>query len=442
MNNVPLAKIIKTHSGRVFVYDGLTSRIISVKQKNFSHDDEILSKLIQSGLLNAGYLVAANWNISRTNYETFLSDKIPALVLQTTRSCNLRCDYCIYSGKYFHMRPHALEHMPLEIMLRSLDFYAAHSQNTSRAEISFYGGEPFLRFIEINAAVEHAKKIFRDKLLNFTVSTNGTLLNEEIFLWLADNPNVKIIITLNGTAHDKFRKDFFGHGSLKIIMTRLRALKEKFPSVFEKQVGFIANYFSFTNIVELREFYVEHIGKPPELINRIRRDMGNEEIQKFFPTENELEQTARSTLHKNFLDNPEEDFSRLLYGARVDLLDTRKIFAPEDPMRVSCCRPFAVRLFVQTDGKFNVCERTGDFLTLGDLKYGFDVEKIFSVMANVVELINRNCGGCWAQRLCLVCFQHLVDERGQICKKIPDSVCRDMRENFREALELYCELYG
>ena len=104
MNSVPLAKIIKTHSGRVFVYDGLTSRIISVKQKNFCHDDEIISKLIQRGLLNTGCLVAANWNISRTDYETFLSDKIPALVLQTTRSCNLRCDYCIYSGKYFHMR--------------------------------------------------------------------------------------------------------------------------------------------------------------------------------------------------------------------------------------------------------------------------------------------------------------------------------------------------
>lgn len=436
-----LAKVIRTQSGRIFVYDGLTSRIISVKQKKILRDEEIISKLIRRGLLSNQRLGVVDWNVSRMDCEKFLSDKIPALVLQTTRSCNLRCDYCIYSGKYFHMRPHAPEHMPAEIMLRSVDFYAAHSCNTSMAEISFYGGEPLLRFAEVTAAVDYAKKIF-DKPLNFTMSTNGTLLDEKVSAWLADNPNVKIIVTLNGTDHDKFRKDFFGRGTLEIIMARLQALKKNFPHVFEKQVSFIANRHSFAEVAALRKFYVEQIGKLPERINRIRRDMGNAEIQKLFPVADEHECDALSRLHKNFFDNPDEDFSRLLYGARIEMIDTRKIFAPEDPMIVSCCRPFAVRLFVQTNGRFNVCERTSDFFTLGDLEHGFDVDKIFSAMADVSETINRNCRDCWAQRLCLLCFQHLVDERGQIRKKIPESMCRDMRKNFLETLELYCELYG
>ena len=142
-----LAKLFKTHSGRVFVYDGLSSRIISVDgdwsgQNETELSQTILPALSCQGLLLEGSRGLARWNISSGEYWRLLNERLPALELQTTRECNLRCDYCVYSGHYRHMRPHAAEHMSLEMMMRSVDFYASHSWSASSAEIAFYGGEP------------------------------------------------------------------------------------------------------------------------------------------------------------------------------------------------------------------------------------------------------------------------------------------------------------
>ena len=392
--------------------------------------------------MREGNFVKANPKINFEAYRNFLADEIPALVLQITRSCNLRCSYCIYSGNYSHMRQFAEEHMSPEVMIQSLDFYAAHSSGPSKADISFYGGEPLLFFSMITSGVEYAKKIFKDKPLEISISTNGLLLNEQVCQWLSDNPIVKVVITLNGSFHDRFRKTPSGKGSFETIMNNLKLLQENFPHIFEKQISFIANYFSFAEIAELRKFYKEQIGKPPEILNRIRRDMGNETIKKFFPSDEECEQSARRALQKEFISNSDDNFLSLLYKARIELLDTRKIFSMEDGMEIACCLPFSVRLFVRTDGKFNVCERTGDFFTLGDLNYGFDEEAIQQAIDEVKQFVNRNCASCWAQRICLICFQNMVDEHGKIRKKIPSHICKNMRQNLYELLQIYCEVYG
>lgn len=446
MKNNILAKVIRTYTGRVFVYDGLTSLIISVKlingSDNISSDEDIISFLIRRGQLTAGLFSNVDYAFDFAEYKKFLADEIPAVVLQTTRSCNLRCAYCIYSGNYAHMRPLATEHMSSDVMIKSLDFYAAHSRNTLKADISFYGGEPLLFFNEIRKTIEYAKKIFHGKEWNFSISSNGLLLNEQIFQWLSDNPHVKIVVTLNGPYHDRFRKDIKGKGSLNIIMNHVQALKENFPAIFESQISFIANYFSFTEIEEIRKFYNQYIGKPPELLNKIRFDMGNEIIQKFFPLSNNQEEVARLALQEEFIKNPQDSFLRLLYKSRIELLDERKIFSTEEGMKISSCLPFQVKIFIRTDGKFNVCERTGDFFYLGDLEHGFNEVAIMQAIKEIELFVNRNCKECWAQRICLICFQNLVDEKGNIRKKIPLHICNGMRQNLYEFLRMYCELYG
>ena len=444
--NSILAKVIRTSTGRIFVYDGLTSRIISVKlikgSDNISSDEDIISVLVLRGQLTEGKFANVDHTLDFAEYKKFLSYEIPALVLQTTRSCNLNCSYCIYSGNYAHMRPFSSEHMSLEVMFKSLDFYAAHSRKAVNADISFYGGEPFLFFDKIYKAVEYAKKTFCNKELEIAISSNGLLLNEQVSQWLSDNPNVKVFITLNGPFHDSFRKDFSGKGSLNTIMNNVQAVKEKFPDIFERQISFIANYFSFTEINEIRKFYNCYIEKPPELLNKIRLDMGNEIIQKFFPSDIKREDIARRNLQKEFMVNPNEPFLKLLYKARIELLDKRKIFAPEDGMKISCCLPFSVRIFIGADGKFNVCERTGDFFTLGDLKNGFNETVLLQAINDVMQFVNQNCKECWAQRICLICFQNLVNEQGKIRKKIPPHICNDIRRNLYELLQMYCEMYG
>lgn len=445
-----LCKVIQTDSGRLFVYDGLTSRIISVGLKKALREkisealeSEIIFAVSRQGLLLAGKRESARCSIPFEFYKAALSSEIPHLVLQTTRNCNLNCAYCVYSGNYSHVRPSAAENMPLATMLRSIDFYAAHSRSTAKAAISFYGGEPLLRFREIVDATEYAKKIFQDKPLEILLSTNGVLLQSQIYNWLRDNPNIKLVMTLNGPFHDRYRRDFAGGGTLEVIMRGVETLKTNYPEVWRNQLIFIANFNSFTEVAEILRFYREQVGLEgqPLFFTKIRRDMGNDKIQKILQTDARKEQAARQSLRQEYYSNPEGLLSSL-YKSNLEMIDEREIFAPGAAMRVESCAPFSVKLFVRTDGKFNVCERTSDSFVLGDLERGFDEAAIERAMAEVAQLINRNCRDCWAQRLCLLCFQQMVDENGQIRQQIPEQLCRDMRENLYELLQMYCELYG
>ena len=441
-------KVFRTDSGKIFVYDGLTSRIISINVGRFMDGvneenltEIVIPKLLERGILKKGKRGHACWPIPYEEYLSVLSSSIPSLVLQTTRNCNLACCYCIYSGNYSHMRPSAPEDMSDETMCRSIEYYAVHSWRTPKADIAFYGGEPLLCFRSICNAVSYARKIFQSKPLEISISTNATLLNRQICDWLSENTDVTLIMTVNGSHQNHSRKDFSGKGSLDSVMDGVRLLQQDYPEVWNNQVRFIANYASSSEIPEIHSFYREQIGKNPVLLTKIRQDMGNAFIHKFLLTDKKREREVKKALRQEYFAH-EDSFLDALFKPGIDLLDERKLYANEEEKYIASCMPFSVRLFVRTDGKFNVCERASDAFILGDLVHGFYEAAIVRAMEEVRHLIDRNCSDCWAQRICLLCFQHMVDEKGNIRQWIPEEICCQMRQNLSECLSMYCEIYG
>ncbi len=65
------------------------------------------------------------------------------MILQVTQRCNLRCEYCIYSGDYKN-RSHTNKDMPWESARQAIDYFIAHSRDTNPIMLAFYGGEPLL----------------------------------------------------------------------------------------------------------------------------------------------------------------------------------------------------------------------------------------------------------------------------------------------------------
>lgn len=443
------AKLIRTDSGKFFVYDGLTNKIISIEygasvcKKILSKlSKEIFPELFRRGLLQKGQRKPTRWNVVFEEYKQFLDSKLPSLVLQITRGCNLACIYCVYSGKYPYVRSATNDNMSHEIIHRSIEFYAIHSSEVPIKNISFYGGEPLLCFKEIREAVAYASNIFKGKSLNFSVSTNGTLLNREVFDWMMENPNVSITITFNGKLQDKYRRTFDGNGSFDTIMTNLTLLRDRYSKLWKDQVVFIANYMSSTELIKILKFY-EQIGitQQPLFLSRIRRDLANEEIQQLLKTDSRKEYLARKALRQEFYKNP-NGFIKNFFQSDLEILNERKIFDADDRMQIASCMPFTVKIFVRTDGKFNMCERTSDALILGDLEQGFYYDVLEKTLREAEQLINRSCRHCWAQRICLICFQNMTDVNGKIRKRLPTYVCRNMRRHLYELLKIYCEIYG
>lgn len=449
MRKFNLAKLIRTDSGKLFVYDGLTNKLISIdcgaaarKKKLSELSKEIFPELLRRNLLQNKRRNPARWQASFEEYKNFLDDRIPILTLQITRNCNLACSYCVYSGKYPHVRPAANDDMSPEIIRRSIEFYAAHSSKVPVRNISFYGGEALLRFREIKKAVAYADNVFNGKPFEISVSTNGTLLDKNVFDWMRENPNVKIHITLNGAFQDRYRKNPSGEGSLETVMTNLTLLRESYPELWGNQTFFISNYVKLTEVPAILKFYEQFvIPKNPIFFTGILHDLANKEIQQLLKTDIRKKSLVRKALRQEFYRNP-SGLIKNFFQSDLEILDKREIFDADDEMKIASCMPFTAKIFVRTDGKFNMCERTSDTLILGDLDIGFNEQALAKILSEAEQLINRNCRDCWAQRICFTCFQNMTDENGKIREKFPTDICRNMRRKLHELLKIYCEVYS
>lgn len=113
-------------------------------------------------------------------------------VLHITKKCNCCCNYCYEKDKESKYTLDGVEHTFLNIL--------KYSKNGSTFGIEFLGGEPMLAFEYIQHIVELYKNKYANKYnINFTITTNGTILQEEHLLFLKNNKNlVRYAISLDG----------------------------------------------------------------------------------------------------------------------------------------------------------------------------------------------------------------------------------------------------
>lgn len=98
------------------------------------------------------------------------------------------------------------------------------------------------------------------------------------------------------------------------------------------------------------------------------------------------------------------------------------------------------KLFVRTDGNFNVCERISDRLSLGSPADGYHERTVKSLYEQMRGYVERHCANCWAQRMCMLCYQELIDENGAFDDGAGRRWCMRMQSETEKNLRLYCEI--
>lgn len=86
--------------------------------------------------------------------------------------------------------------MSLEIMKKSVDFLMKHSTNSTKVDIGFYGGEPLLEFDNIKRLIEYIEERYPYKSISYSMTTNGTLFNQENIKFLIKK-NINVMISLD-----------------------------------------------------------------------------------------------------------------------------------------------------------------------------------------------------------------------------------------------------
>ncbi|MDZ5255179.1 PapB family radical SAM/SPASM ranthipeptide maturase [Clostridium sp. LIBA-8841] len=142
------------------------------------------------------------------NNDTYLLDKkLSSLTLMVIQECNMRCKYCYGDGGEYSDKGK----MNKEVALKAIDFLI---DNTDEREllIAFLGGEPLLNFKLIKEVVNYCKIKEKkyNKKFSYTITTNGTVINDEIEEFLVEN-NISIQISIDGVKEKHNENRYFSN---------------------------------------------------------------------------------------------------------------------------------------------------------------------------------------------------------------------------------------
>lgn len=146
-----------------------------------------------------------------------------ALLVKSTRLCNLRCSYC------YEWATGPDQMMPFEVAAR-LVAAALSDPSHDHVRITWHGGEPTIaptRFYERMLAVQARFRRPGQSVQNAIV-TNGTRLTPEWLDFIAEN-RFGVTVSLDGPPelHDRYRIDVRGRPTHARVLAGLTALRER-----------------------------------------------------------------------------------------------------------------------------------------------------------------------------------------------------------------------
>ena len=187
---------------------------------------------IKEGIEEILELRAAQVLFTDDVYEGYVDDfqnretVVKALCLNVAHDCNLRCKYCFADEGEYHGR-RAL--MSEEVGKAALDFLVKNSGGRKNLEVDFFGGEPLMNWEVVKKLVEYGRSIEKeyDKNFRFTITTNGTLLNDEI-LKFVNKEMGNIVLSIDGRkeVNDSMRPRAGGQGCYDDIVPKYQKVAE------------------------------------------------------------------------------------------------------------------------------------------------------------------------------------------------------------------------
>lgn len=399
-------------------------------------DDDI--KLIQS-LESNGFLSKKRFSrichADTDNLENLLENNIHHMVLQVTQSCNLTCSYCPYANNTNGelQRNHANKHMNFDIAKKAIDYLIDHSSNENELTISFYGGEPLIKFDLIKSIVSYVKKVAIGKRIEFNMTTNGTLMNDEIIDYLVDN-SFEVFFSIDGPSkiHDVNRKNRDGSGSFNVAFSNLKKMIEKYGDEDLHHVSINMVFDPNNNFDDVLELFGDPIFS--RNINVLASMADDLQLEKSIVATSDYLQKINYLYFLGALDFlkivkglsiPSFVRSAFAYSEKTCTLmrDTTKEL-PEYGAPGGPCVPGVRRIFVTADGTFYPCEKVNEMsvaMKIGDIETGINIEKAKSIL-NIAQLTPEKCRNCWALLRCQTCGR-MADDGKELSSTLKNKYC-------------------
>lgn len=466
-----------------YLYDTITSRVINTTKEqtfliknffleesnfknmnslfNINEDEYKKMKLFIESLINKYNMFYYDSSINNKSElsieetkELTYNSPLSQLILIVTENCNLRCEYCVYSDKYPKDISYSNLKMDFKTAKLAIDEYfklhrerEKHGLNKS-PNISFYGGEPLLNFDLIKECVNYIKEI--DPSTVFYITTNGTIMNNEIAHFLATN-NFVVTFSLDGNKENNDRNRIFINqkGTFDIIYNNVKKLKSTMIELNNTNpISFNCCFDLYTDLEKVVEFFEKNYYEfNPFFITYA--PIKKQDTTYYQWCDDKFKNS--NIFSKNNLYNSKKNIEqKLLYSNEVNK-EYKEVAAPLFLGELSfyirskssslgvlrnSCIPLS-KIAVTSEGKIFLCEKMCEKLPVGDLINGIDWERVQLISNNLIKFFNSNkCSNCKAKVLCEACFMYLDDDGS-----INESFCSEKLNNFEKELAHHYKLY-
>ena len=341
------------------------------------------------------------------------------LVLSITENCNMRCEYCGYYDKRYEKNDHNISDSMSEHTLKAaIKKFLTCSREMDVVYISFYGGEPLLKFDLIQTAVKFVREMHYGQKICFTITTNGLLLTPDIVQFFVEN-DFTITISLDGPkyVHDKYRLDANGNGTYTRIINNIMYIKKNYINYYEHNIRYNVVLIEHDKKNEIVDFFYH------ESVSYLGLSLTNHFREKYKDTINYYKNKEVHLASAFF--NVEKDIRQLIKFCKIGRDDEHKVYMP-----AAYCLPYERKVYVTANGSLYPCEKvpeTANYM-LGNLEDWNNIEAVSSVIEKSYNTYCKKCANCWAQRFCGMCFAN---------ESIIEDKCDETRANIEKSYSFF-----
>ena len=362
---------------------------------------------------------------------------LTTMVMNVTNQCNLACTYCY---EYGEDKIVDTEHgkkpkfMAEQTARDSVDFLLRESGSV--AHLTFFGGETLLNFPVLQSTVAYGRRRAAElgKSIDFSLTTNATLLRPEIIEFLVEN-NVGVTISIDGPREmqDKFRVFHNGTGSYDIVAPKIKELLKRHR---RKPIAARVTLTSGTlDITRIYRHLTEEIGFGEVGFAPVTTSPG----QSYAIGERGFDSMLAQFrgLAQEWLEHTVENRHHGFSNVTESLEEIHKGVSKAYP-----CGAGLGLLGVSTDGDVALCHRFAgsDAHKLGTVRDGIDREAQIAFLEQNHIADKTDCSKCWARPLCSGGCYHEAHVRYGTTRRPNLHYCEWIRGWTDTCLQIYGEL--
>jgi uncharacterized protein len=318
---------------------------------------------------------------------------IKALCLNVAHDCNLKCKYCFADeGEYKGCR----KLLTPEVGKKAIDFVIRNSGPRRNIEIDLFGGEPLMNFEAIKEIVDYAREQekLHKKVIRFTMTTNATLLNDEIMEYIDKNMG-NIVLSIDGrkAVNDQVRVRADGSGSYDRILPKIKTMvdrRDKSKQYYVRGTFTRANTDFYEDVKHLADLGFKEVSVEPVVLpDEHELSLREEDLPVIFEQYDKL--------YQDLLKRHEEGRDFKFYHFNIDLQGGPCVYK-----RISGCGAGHEYVAVTPDGEIYPCHQFvgNESFKMGDV-FGGEIDMEIADSFKKAHIYNKPlCRECWARFYC------------------------------------------